>query len=117
MTPNYYALLGVSVDASPGDIKRAYRRLARLHHPDVSPQDQDELIKRLNEAYAVLGDSRKRQAYDKQRRLERQQREAERREEERLQREREKAQRPPEMTWVEGVFGFVRELRKGMRDE
>ena len=118
MIPNYYAILGVSPGASEGEVKRAYRRLARLHHPDVQGDvARDDQIKRLNEAYAVLGDSKRRAAYDVQLRQERRRAEEARRQRELLRRQQEKAQREPEMTWVQGVFGFVRELRKGLHDD
>lgn len=110
MIPNYYALLGVPPNASTAEIKRAYRRLARLHHPDLNAQAQDAQIKRLNEAYAVLSDSQKRATYDEQRRQARLRAEAERR-------QQKQAQREPEMTWIQGMFGFVRELKKGLRDD
>jgi DnaJ-class molecular chaperone len=120
MIPNYYKFLGVTPDASKSEIKRAYRRLARLHHPDASEQSEDAQMKRINEAYTVLSDAQKRVAYDVLLRQDLARAEAARRERERLQREqeeRERAQREPKMTWVEGMFGFVRELKKGMRDD
>lgn len=116
MIPNYYALLGVTPTAKTAEIKRAYRRLARQHHPDLNAQSADEQIKRVNEAYAVLSDSRKRQIYDEQLRQARLRAEAILREREQLRRQQE-AQREPQMTWMQGMFGFVRELKKGMRDE
>ena len=62
---DYYAVLGVSRDASQEDIKRAYRRLARKYHPDVSKAgDAEERFKELQEAYAVLKDAEKRATYD-----------------------------------------------------
>ncbi|MDQ6781622.1 MAG: DnaJ domain-containing protein, partial [Candidatus Eremiobacteraeota bacterium] len=66
---NYYATLGVPRNASDDDIKRAYRNLARRHHPDVT-SDQDKLraeshFKDINEAYAVLSDAKKRAHYDR----------------------------------------------------
>lgn len=62
---DYYAVLGVSRDASQEAIKRAYRRLARKYHPDVSKAgDAEERFKEVQEAYAVLKDSEKRAAYD-----------------------------------------------------
>ncbi len=62
---DYYAVLGVSRDASQEDIKRAYRRLARKYHPDVSKVgDAEERFKEVQEAYAVLKDTEKRAAYD-----------------------------------------------------
>ena len=55
---DYYATLGVSKSASQKDIKQAYRKLARKHHPDVNPGDKaaESRFKELNEAYEVLGD-------------------------------------------------------------
>ena len=63
---DYYEILGVSRDASPDDIKRAYRRLARQWHPDVNAGDPEaeERFKELNKAYSVLIDPEKRQRYD-----------------------------------------------------
>jgi DnaJ-class molecular chaperone len=111
---DYYKLLGVSARASTAEIKRAYRRLARLYHPDLNAEARDEQIKRLNEAYEILSDARKRAAYDalRQARL--------RAEEVRAERERARAAekpREPEMTWMQGIFGFVRELKREMRDD
>jgi len=62
---DYYAVLDVSRSASQDDIKRAYRRLARKYHPDVSKEPQaEEKFKNLQEAYEVLKDPEKRTAYD-----------------------------------------------------
>jgi molecular chaperone DnaJ len=62
---DYYATLGVARDASPEDIKRAYRRLARELHPDVSPDPASaERFKDVTNAYEVLSDPRKREVYD-----------------------------------------------------
>lgn len=62
---DYYKVMGVARDASQDDIKRAYRRLARKFHPDVSKQaDAEARFKELGEAYAVLRDPEKRAAYD-----------------------------------------------------
>jgi len=62
---DYYKTLGVERDASQNDIKKAYRRLARKYHPDVSKEsDAEERFKEVGEAYAVLKDAEKRTAYD-----------------------------------------------------
>ena len=63
---DYYEVLGLSREASETDIKKAYRRLAREHHPDANPEDPsaEERFKELTEAYEVLSDPRARQAYD-----------------------------------------------------
>lgn len=64
-TKDYYATLGVPRDASADDIKRAYRKLARKYHPDVSKEpDCEARFKEVQEAYDVLSDGDKRQAYD-----------------------------------------------------
>jgi curved DNA-binding protein len=62
---DYYAKLGVDPAAAADDIKRAYRKLARKYHPDVSKEPQAEArFKEVAEAYEVLGDPEKRAAYD-----------------------------------------------------
>lgn len=62
---DYYKILGVPRDAKPEDIKKAYRRLARKFHPDVSKETgAEEKFKEVNEANDVLSDSEKRAAYD-----------------------------------------------------
>jgi molecular chaperone DnaJ len=62
---DYYAVLGVAHDASDTEIKRAFRELARKHHPDVSPENTGELFREINEAYAVLSDAEARARYDR----------------------------------------------------
>ncbi len=63
---DYYDIMGVSRDASQEDIKKAYRRLARKYHPDVSSEPEAEArFKEIGEAYEVLKDPEKRAAYDK----------------------------------------------------
>ena len=66
MANDYYDVLGVSPDASPDDIKRAFRTLAREHHPDATGGDADgeARYKEISEAYAVLSDPNKRRQYD-----------------------------------------------------
>ncbi len=65
MAKDYYEILGVSKDASKEDIKRAYKRLAKKYHPDISKEDgAAEKFKEVSEAAAVLGDDQKRANYD-----------------------------------------------------
>jgi WD40 repeat protein len=61
---NYYATLGVPADADNDTIKRAYRQLARRFHPDLAGPEGAIEMKRINRAYAVLGDEEKRDQYD-----------------------------------------------------
>ena len=64
---DYYEVLGISRDASQGDIKKAYRKLAMKHHPDQNPDDPraEEKFKEIGEAYEVISDEEKRAAYDR----------------------------------------------------
>jgi molecular chaperone DnaJ len=62
---DYYVILGLTKDASEADIKRAFRELARKHHPDVDPADGGEAFREINEAYAVLSDHDARARYDR----------------------------------------------------
>ena len=63
---DYYATLGVSRSAKPEEIRKSYRRLARKHHPDLNPGDKasEGRFKKIQEAYDVLSDSKKKQMYD-----------------------------------------------------
>jgi DnaJ-class molecular chaperone len=63
---DYYSTLGVTKTASAKELKQAYRKLARKHHPDVNPGDQsaEARFKEINEAYEVLGDPDTRKKYD-----------------------------------------------------
>src|SRR3989442_2693325 len=63
---DYYSTLGVAKTANAKEIKQAYRKLARKHHPDVNPGDKaaEAKFKEINEAYEVLGDPDKRKKYD-----------------------------------------------------
>ncbi len=99
---DYYAILEVPPTASAAEIRRAYRRLARQYHPDLNKQlpTNDQRIKRLNEAYTILSDPASRAAYDASRSQPHQQQPQESR-----------------MTWTEGIIGFVKELRKALREE
>ena len=64
---DYYKILGVDRKASEDDIRKAYRDLAKKHHPDRNPKDNqaEERFKEINEAYQVLSDPQKRSVYDR----------------------------------------------------
>jgi molecular chaperone DnaJ len=67
MPRDYYEVLGVAKDASPDDIKKAYRTLAKKYHPDVTDLSKEEAeakFKELSEAYEVLSDGEKKKLYD-----------------------------------------------------
>ncbi|UCG77607.1 MAG: molecular chaperone DnaJ [Nitrospirota bacterium] len=63
---DYYEILGVKKDSSKEEIKKVYRKLARQYHPDLNPGDAEaeKKFKEISEAYAVLGDEKKRKEYD-----------------------------------------------------
>ena len=66
MAEDYYGLLGVAKGATEAEIKSAYRKLAMKHHPDRNPGDKkaEEQFRKINSAYEVLSDPKKRQMYD-----------------------------------------------------
>ena len=109
--PDYYAILQVASNATPDEIKRAYRRLARQYHPDLHPDAEEDRMRAVNEAYAVLSDMSRRTVYDIQR-LEELRRitilEA-------LVLQQKQRLREQQMTWRDGMVGFVRELKKELR--
>src|SRR5437879_12902829 len=61
---NYYAILGIPINAESDTIKRAYRQLARRYHPDLAGPEGATQMKRINRAYDVLSDPQKRLNYD-----------------------------------------------------
>ena len=65
-TTDYYKALGVDKNASPEEIKKAFRKLAVKYHPDRNPNDKaaEDKFKDINEAYAVLSDPKKKEEYD-----------------------------------------------------
>ena len=118
--PDYYAALEVPPTATALEIKRSYRRLVRKYHPDLNRQARDQHIKLLNEAYAVLSSPTRRAAYDAARAEEtrhKAEQEARRRKQVRARQQQEQIRREAEMTWAEGVVGFVKELKKALQED
>ena len=62
---DHYEVLGVPPDASAAEIKARYRELAKTHHPDISGDDSDRDMAKINEAYEVLSDKKRRAKYDR----------------------------------------------------
>lgn len=110
--PDYYRILEVSPNASLEQVKQAYRRLVRLYHPDINKGSQDIHIKQLNEAYAVLSDPIKRTAYD----IDRLEKLRYSMMLETIWLQQKTARQEQKMTWRQGMIGFIRELKKGLRD-
>jgi molecular chaperone DnaJ len=70
-TKDYYQILGIPEKATPDDVKKAYRKLAKQYHPDANRNDPNaaERFKEVGEAYSVLSDDKKRAQYDQMRKL------------------------------------------------
>src|SRR5258707_11080014 len=66
MAADYYKTLGVSREADADEIRKAYRKLARKHHPDLNPGDKaaEDRFKQVQEAYDILSEPKKKQMYD-----------------------------------------------------
>ncbi len=69
MAKDYYVILGVPVDAAPDEIRSAFRRLAREHHPDRTADENPRRFRNISEAYGVLSDPGQRARYDRERRF------------------------------------------------
>ena len=61
---NYYEILGVTKDSTEDDIRKSYRKLSKIHHPDVNKNGNDEKFKEISAAYSVLSDPAQKQEYD-----------------------------------------------------
>lgn len=68
MEQNYYDILQINRNASPEIIEKAYKTLAKKYHPDLQPEENkkkaEDILKKINEAYEVLSDTSKKEAYD-----------------------------------------------------
>ena len=67
--PNYYEILGVKIDATPEEIKKNFRELAKKTHPDKTKKDSEQEMIQINKAYEVLSDKASREKYDRYRKL------------------------------------------------
>ena len=67
--PNYYKILGVKVDATPEDIKKNFRELAKKTHPDKTKKDSEQEMIQINKAYEILSDKASREKYDRYKKL------------------------------------------------
>jgi molecular chaperone DnaJ len=67
--PNYYEILGVKIDATPEEIKKNFRELAKKTHPDKTKKDSEQEMIEINKAYEILSDKESREKYDKYRKL------------------------------------------------
>ena len=65
MTRDYYVILGISRGADPGQIKQAYRKIAKQCHPDAAPAGDPHRFREVQEAYETLSDQNRRRRYDR----------------------------------------------------
>ena len=63
--PNYYEILGVKIDATPQEIKKNFRELAKKTHPDKTKENSEQEMIKINKAYEILSDEKSRENYDK----------------------------------------------------
>lgn len=107
---DYYRILGVSEQAAEKEIKAAYRKLAKLYHPDVVKDDADKTKRmyEIQEAYECLGDEKSRKEYDEARKKSRAGCQSNKpRSEGNKQRDQRNGQQPaPDMSQFERFFGF-----------
>ena len=67
--PNYYEILGVKIDATPEEIKKNFRELAKKTHPDKTKKDSEQEMIEINKAYEILSDKASREKYDRYRKV------------------------------------------------